>query len=141
MIDAGIWGQLPSMINGGIFAETQQCVIQQSHVPTASYGPSGNFVVATQTLDPDHQVTLNAYASLETISIAENVTHTLLIQLDGSTIASAGVPFANNVPVSASYSGVLAAGSHTLEMIYFTQTTGIGVDQLANLNLESQLCG
>lgn len=117
---------------------TNPCSEQDASLASFSASPSGTFTLLTITLLGPGDLTVNG--SLETISIAENVTHTEIINLDGTDVATAGVPFANNVIVPVSYEGTISSGVHTVELRYFTASTGIGVDQLAAITLSTAVC-
>jgi hypothetical protein len=142
MIDAGVWGQLPSYINGGVFADAQPACLSQelSAAGCAHCISSGTTILISQTMTTRGN-RVNLAGSMTVLFAGTGLAKTLSINIDGTDVAVFNYPnVAVPIPGAVAYSGALAAGSHTFQLRFFDTSTGLGLDSISDSSFLIQDC-
>jgi hypothetical protein len=150
MIDAGIWGQLPSLINAGIFADNtlgvcSNCawpkVIPPPGIGNGFVGSGFTLVCSVNVVIPIGKTHQQAFGFFDyTPGVGDDLCfgcHSMLFRVDGGGGAlDTDIILSNpngNVRYQRSEGPVIdfgSAGTHTLSLIYTAATTGVGFDIL-----------
>lgn len=147
MIDAGIWGQLPSLINAGVIADNTRCIGSECSWPPVIPPPGiGNgFVSAGFTQVCSMSVTIpgqtvqTVYGFFDfTPGVGDDLfpmNHAMGWSVDGAPLAPVvqlSCPHGNvRIQRSAAVAiDFLTPGVHTLAFYYTVATTGVGFDIL-----------
>ena len=151
MIDAGIWGQLPSIINAGVFAADEaRCNFGGACKVVNGLASAGNTPMCASVLSviiPSGGGKLELTGFFDyVVQVGDDLCagcHSMFFVVDGTTY-----PFTLSNPHAfirylASNFLVLAAlapGSHTVQLDYVAGTTGVGQDMINLATLQVEVC-